>query len=235
MPLTGEGRGTQMTGESQQFDPFTAVCKDRIVKEIKLEKTTKSFGVSVTDDYSEAQGTTIFTFSANGEVKITYRYTIKKEVNPRQWGLVFGLPATFQELKWDRNSLWNYYPIDHIGRAVGVAKLTSDNMVSGPAGPSTLPTKPWSLDRNDLGTNDFRSTKMYINNTMLSNGNSSFSVRANGQQHIRAWKDVQGIKALVAGYSNMGAERFFRSHAVKMDRPLKVGDVIEDSINLQLK
>jgi len=235
LPLTGEGRGTQMTGESQQFDPFTDVCKNRIVKDIKLDKAKNGFTVQVTDTYSEAGGTTRYTFLTDGNVKIDYKYTIKKEVNPRQWGLVFGLPNSFQELSWNRNAQWDYYPADHIGRPIGKAMLTSVNTVSGPAGPSKLPVTPWSLDRNELGTNDFRSTKMYINQAKLTNGTGSFKVSADGQQHFRAWKDTQGIKALVAGYSNMGAERFFRGHAEKMDRPLKVGDVITDNITLQLK
>jgi len=235
LPLTGEGRGTQMTGDSQQFDPFTSVCKNRIVKDIKLLKAKNSFTLSVTDAYSEASGSTNYIFSANGTVKIDYKYTIHKEVNPRQWGLVFGLPERFQELDWNRNAQWDYYPADHIGRPVGKARLNSVNEISGPAGPNKLPATPWSLDRNDLGTNDFRSTKMYINKAALSNGTSSFKITANGQQHVRAWKETAGIKALVAGYSNMGAERFFRGHAEKMDRPLKVGDVIQDSVILQLR
>ncbi|WP_183578329.1 glycoside hydrolase family 2 TIM barrel-domain containing protein [Mucilaginibacter sp. X5P1] len=235
LPLTGEGNGVQMTGDNKKFDPFTDVCKNRVVKDIKLDKAKNGFTVSVADMYNEAAGVTTYHFAANGVVKIDYKYTIKKDVNPRQWGLVFSLPGTFQELDWDRNAQWNYYPADHIGRANGKAKLMSDTKVSGPAGPSTLPTTPWSLDRNDLGTNDFRSTKMYINQAELTNGTSSFNVISNGQQHIRAWKDQQNIKTLVAGYSNMGAERFFRAHAEKMDRPLKAGDVIQDSINLELK
>ncbi len=235
LPLTGEGNGVQMTGDNKKFEPFTDVCKNRVVKEIKLDKAKNAFTVSVADVYSEAAGATTYHFIADGTVKIDYKYTIKKDVNPRQWGLVFGLPGTFQELDWDRNAQWNYYPADHIGRANGKAKLTSDTKVSGPAGPSALPTTPWSLDRNDLGTNDFRSTKMYINQAELTDGTSSFNVISNGQQHIRAWKDQQNIKTLVAGYSNMGAERFFRAHAEKMDKPLKVGDVIQDSVTLHLK
>jgi len=235
LPLTGEGRGTQMTGERQQFDPFTDVCKNRIVKDIKFNKAKNAFTLSITDAYSEASGTTSYVFSADGKVKIDYKYTIKKEINPRQWGLVFGLPSSFKELNWNRNAQWDYYPADHIGRPVGKALLTSANQVSGPAGPAKLPSTPWSLDRNDLGTNDFRSTKMYINSAWLGNGISSFKVTSNGEQHIRAWKETQGIKALIAGYSNMGAERFFRGHAEKMDRPLKAGDVIQDSVMLQLK
>lgn len=235
LPLTGEGRGTQMTGESQQFDPFTDVCKNRIVKDITFKKAENSFTVNITDTYNEAGGTTSYTFLTDGKVKIDYRYTIRKDINPRQWGLVFTLPNSFVELAWNRNAQWDYYPADHIGRPVGKALLTSANGVSGPAGPSRQPDKPWNLDRNDLGTNDFRSTKMYINSAQLTNGATSFNVIGNGRQHFRAWKETSGIRALVAGYSNMGAERFFRGHAEKMDRPLKAGDVIEDSLILELK
>ncbi|WP_316816287.1 glycoside hydrolase family 2 TIM barrel-domain containing protein [Pedobacter nyackensis] len=235
LPLTGEGNGVQMTGDNKKFDPFTDVCKNRIVKEIKLDKGEHSLVISVTDMYTEAAGITTYNFTANGMVNIAYKYTIKKDVNPRQWGLVFGLPSTFQELDWSRNGLWDYYPTNHIGRTAGKAKLMSDLKISGPAGPSTLPTTPWSLDRNELGTNDFRSTKMYINRAQLTNGSSTFDVISNGLQHIRAWRYEDSIKALVAGYSNMGTERFFRDHAAKMDRPLKAGDLIQDNINLQLK
>ena len=235
LPLTGEGRGTQMTGDSQQFDPFTDVCKNRVVKEIKLDKAKTAFTVNVTDAYSEASGTTAYTFLADGTVKINYSYQIKKDINPRQWGLVFGLTNSFKELSWNRNAQWDYYPADHIGRPIGKALLSSVNAVSGPAGPALLPVTLWNLDRNELGTNDFRSTKMYINQAELSNGTSAFNVISNGQQHIRAWKESQGIKVLVAGYSNMGAERFFRGHAERMDKPLKAGDVITDHISIQLK
>jgi beta-galactosidase len=236
LPLTAEGRGIQMTGGSQEFDPFTDVCHNRKVGKIELDTTKNNFAFHVTDAYAEASGTTDYTFFANGELKITYKYTIQKDVNPRQWGLVFSLPSSFQELSWDRNGLWNYYPDDHIGRNNGSAKLISANAVSGPAGPSKLPTSSWSLDRSELGTNDFRSTKMYINTAKLSNGSSFFNVPSNGKQHFRAWLDAKtGIKALVAGYSNMGAGQYFRDHAKKMDQPLKKGDVISDTIYLQLK
>lgn len=234
LPLNGEGNGVQMVGDGKKIEAFTDVCKNRIVKGIKLDQGKNEFCVNINDSYIEAEGTTNYRFLANGTVRIEYKYTLKENINPRQWGLVFGLPLHFQEMTWTRNALWNYYPADHIGRITGKAKLMSDNKISGPAGPSVLPATSWSLDRNELGTNDFRSTKMYINNAQLSNGISVFDFLANGTQHIRAWQDGQGIKVLLAAYSNMGSEKFFRDHAEKMDRPLKVGDVIADSVCIKL-
>ena len=121
LPLNNEGRGIQMTGESQQFDPFTAVCKNRKLTAIKIDKAKNGFTVNVSDDYDEAEGTVNYIFFTNGSVKIDYKYTIKKDVNPRQWGLVFGVLANFNELNWSRNGQWNYYPYDHIGRQTGKA------------------------------------------------------------------------------------------------------------------
>lgn len=235
LPLNAEGNGVQMIGDGKIIEPFTDVCKNRVVNAIKLGKGKNGFLVSVTDTYTEAVGATNYKFLTNGTVTIDFKYILKEDINPRQWGLVFGLPSTFQQLDWNRNAMWDYYPQDHIGRAAGKATLTSNAKLSGPAGPSALPNTSWNLDRNELGTNDFRSTKMYIINAKLTNGTSSFDILGNGSQHIRAWKDGQSIKTLVAGYSNMGTERFFRSHAEVMDSPLKIGDVIENTIHIQLK
>jgi beta-galactosidase len=234
LPLTGEGRGVQMTGENQQFDPFTDVCKNRVVKEVKVSKMKNELTVSISDEYEEAFGVINYHYFANGKITADYKYTLKKDINPRQWGMVFNLPASYNELNWTRKGQWNYYPADHIGRLTGKAKLLSDVEVSGAAGPSRQPGNSWSTDRNEMGTNDFRSTKMNIKEASLNDGADSLRIQSDGAQHLRAWKNGQNIEVLVAGYSNMGAERFFRPHAEKMDRPLKAGDVIQDKIQLQI-
>ncbi|WP_316790385.1 glycoside hydrolase family 2 protein [Pedobacter frigoris] len=234
LPLTGEGRGTQMTGESQHFDPFTDVCKNRIVNKVTLNLQSNEFSISIEESYDEASGKMTYNFGDDGNLSIGYKYTLKKDINPRQWGLVFDLPETFNKLSWIRKGQWNYYPEDHIGRLRGVAEAKSANEPSGPAGPSKLPVTPWSLDRNDIGTNDFRSTKMNFELATLTNGNSEFKATSDNKQHFRVWQEKQVTKALVAGYSNAGAERFFRSHAALIDQPLKVGSTIENAITLQL-
>jgi len=234
LPLTGEGRGVQMTGEKQQFDPFTDVCKNRVIKNVKFSKMKSQLTVSISDEYEEATGTINYHYFASGKVAVDYKYTLKKDINPRQWGMVFGIPESYNELNWNRKGLWNYYPEDHIGRLEGKAKLLSDAEVSGAAGPSHKPNNPWSTDRNDMGTNDFRSTKMNIKEASLNDGAVSLKIESDGSQHIRSWHDAQTIQVLIAGYSNMGTERFFRAHAEKMDKPLKVGDTIQDSISLKI-
>ncbi|RFM26887.1 glycoside hydrolase family 2 protein [Deminuibacter soli] len=234
LPLNPEGRGTQMTGTTQDFPLFSDVCTDHVVSHLSYQATASQLTIDVQDDYKTAGGFTQYTFKADGHVLIHYRYTVKQDINPRQWGLVLSLQGGFDQLDWQRKGLWNYYPPDHIGRLEGSARAISNAVISGPAGPAVQPSWPWNIDRNEAGTNDFRSTKMYITSAALSNGKATVQIHSNGAQSVRAWKQQPITQLLIAGYSNLGDERFFRGHAEKFDRPLKQGDIIEDTIELSL-
>lgn len=234
LPLNPEGRGTQMTGAAQDFPLFSDVCADHVAGSLQYQAAGNQLTVEVQDEYAAANGFTQYTFSADGHIRIHYRYTVKHDINPRQWGLVLSLQGGFDQLEWQRKGLWNYYPADHIGRLQGSARAISNAVISGPAGPAVKPSWPWNMDRSEAGTNDFRSTKMYITRAALSNDKVTLRVNSNGAQSIRAWKLQQATQLLIAGYSNLGDERFFRGHAEKFDRPLKQGDIIEDTIELSL-
>ncbi|MCC6286458.1 MAG: glycoside hydrolase family 2 [Chitinophagaceae bacterium] len=234
LPLNGEGRGIQMTGTSQKFEPYTQTAANRVVKSIWFETTPGAFVIKVEEEYEEAGGYIMYTFTGDGNIKAAYRYVLNKNVNPRQWGLVFTLTNEFNTLQWKRKGLWNYYPEDEVGRLSGTATAMSTSPVSGAAGPGQKPNNTWAQDRNELGTNDFRSTKMYITEAQLSDGKNKIKILSDGTQHIRAWKEKGYTKMLVAGYSNLGAEGFFRDHAALLDKPLKSGDVIEGIAELQI-
>jgi len=94
------------------------------------------------------------------------------------------------------------------------------------------PNQAWAFDQNELGTNDFRSTKMNITNASLANGSEKVIVISDGSQSIRCWLANDKINLLIASYSNMGAEGFFRTHAELIDRPLKPGDYISGTVQL---
>jgi len=232
LPLNPEGRGTQMTGDSQVFDPFTPVCTNRVVQKIVYDCQPQKFVVTIEDEYDEASGFTTFEFAANKKVAIHYRYVVKKNINPCQWGMVFSLSDDFNAISWKRDGLWNYYPKDHIGRLDGVAYASSKAPVSGPAGPVKKPDWSWSEDRTDLGTNDFRSTKMNFTKGEVKSDNMTVNFVSDGSQHMRAWKQDKQTRLLIAGYSNLGDEGFFRGHAEPFDRPLRQGDTITNDIHL---
>jgi hypothetical protein len=183
------------------------------------------------DQSDEARGYTGYRITDGGLV-VTYRYEILKNVNPRQVGLVFALPGTYQQLSWERTGQWNFYPDDQIGRLKGTAPARNAGPMTGPAGPAAKPSLAWMHDQNELGTNDFRSTKMNISTASLSDGASRVTVSSDCSQSVRCWLEGGTTRMLVADYSNMGAEGFFRSHAAQVDRPLKPGDVIEGEVRL---
>ncbi len=231
LPLNGKGNGTQMKGDNVTFDPFTASCKNRVVQRIEQSLDDNGLKLKIFDKSDEARGYTEYLLS-NEVLSIDYKYEINVKVNPRQVGLVFSLPPSFNMLEWERFGQWNFYPDDHIGRLKGIGNAKNDNLFSGPAGPVTKPNEAWSFDQNQLGTNDFRSTKMNITKAALANGSERVTVISDGSQSVRCWLSNDKTNMLVASYSNMGSEGFFRGHAELIDRPLKPGDFISGTVKL---
>jgi len=232
LPLNGKGNGTQMKGDNAKFDPFTATCKNRTVQRMEHKTDTQGFSLRIYDKSDEAKGYTEYVLS-NGELLMNYKYEIRKKINPRQVGLVFSLPERFQKLEWKRNGQWNYYPEDEIGRLNGTAVARNSNPISGPAGPTAKPSQAYAFDQNELGTNDFRSTKMNITEAALLDGTEKVSIVSDGSKSVRCWLEKGKTNMLVASYSNMGSEGFFRPHAELIDRPLKPGDYISGAVRLK--
>jgi hypothetical protein len=231
LPLNGEGKGTQMTGDNTDIQAFTQVCMNRVIQRSETSSSDGKLIYRIYDNTDEARGYTEYII-CDGELQVSYKYELLKEINPRQTGLVFYFQNNFNRLEWERDGQWNYYPDDHIGRLKGEADASNGNPLSGPAGPSAKPLQAWAFDQNEYGTNDFRSTKMNIINASLTDGFISVNVVSDGSQSIRCWKEDQKTKLLIASYSNMGAERFFRGHAQLLDKPLKPGDQLTGNFTL---
>jgi beta-galactosidase len=224
----------QMTGIDTRWTPLNEACSGRKIVAINIEKGKNTFSLFIRDEYNETFGYTEYFLNEYGNLEVSYCYTVKKDFNPHQWGLVFSLPSGYTRLFWSRFGQWNYYPKDHIGRLNGEAPAHNSTDYVRLAGPNKVPGYDWKDDQNELGTNDFRSTKVNIISAGLSNGKQQLTVLGGTNQSVRAWTEKNVIKFLVAGYNGLGSERFFRSHAVKYDKPLKTGDKICDKILLNL-
>lgn len=234
LPLNAEGRGVQMTGGNQRFAPYTPVCTNWTASSIQPDVQNDVIKLQVNGSYKEAEGTFTYYFYGNGKIDIAYDFKISHPVSPRQTGLVFTLPETFNTLSWERNGYWSVYPENHIGRLKGVATSTDKKIEdSGLAGPDKQPANDWFKDQTDAGSNDFRSTKANIKKASLTDqkGNG-IQIQSDGTQHVRAWIDNKNTYLLVAGYNNPGQERFLISHAEKEYKPLKKGDSVNGIITL---
>ncbi|MDR2980930.1 MAG: hypothetical protein LBV12_01640 [Puniceicoccales bacterium] len=255
LPLNGSGGASGPAGSvlSNTIDPFTPVCsnvqKQRLSVETQplapAQPTVKLMKhvVKMENSYDEAEGAVTFTFlpvktvenNPAGEeresyiVSVNYSYTLKKDINPRQWGLVFTLPRSFDTLSWSGKGTWTTAPADSIGRATGTAKANPvvRNVVEEMG--KDLSGTSWAQDANALGTNDFRSTKAHIYNASLSNGTTAFVIGSDGTACTRAWVDGDSVKFLVAGFNTGGTDGFFQTHYSKERRPLKAGNKIEGS------
>jgi hypothetical protein len=230
------GGGTQMTGEQNTYDPYTAACSNWKCEKVEAESTGDAVRVKIAGSYKEAQGGYDIVFNADGSIRVGYEFKVLKAVNPRQVGVVFDLPVKCDTLKWKRKGQWTVYPEDHIGRTGGTANAFKDMHECGPAGPRTKPQRSWSKDGNKLGSNDFRSTKLNIYSVLLTDKNGNgIEVESDGTQHARCWIDGNRTRLLIADYSNLGSERFLRGHAKLVQKPIKAGDSVKGVVSLRVR
>lgn len=236
LPLNSEGRGIQMVGKDQNFEPFNPLCENWVCHSVSWQTAKDSVSIQVTGSYNEAAGEYEYVIKATGELHITYDFELKTGVSPRQIGLVFGLPRDFSTVSWKRKGYWSSYPNDHLGALIGeVAAFDMDMPISASAGPSAPPDCGWSFDQTDAGSNLFRGTKENILYADLSNlKGSKVKALSNGQQHFRAWigQDKESIRMLVADYNNAGREGFLSSHAALDYRALKRGEKVKGRVTL---
>ncbi|RPH29776.1 glycoside hydrolase family 2, partial [bacterium] len=183
--------------------------------------------------YAEAEGSLTLTFEGDGELLVEYNFRALQDINPRQWGMVFYTPVDIDSLSWQRNGQWTVYPPDHIGRRAGsaVAHPRPRDIISA----SHVPAGAWSSDANELGTNDFRSTKSnVISGSLLSGDGYGISLPGSGPVAFRAFVDGEKIGLLLAGFNTGGGEQFFAPHYSSERKPLKAGDIMRDRFTLQL-
>ena len=236
LPLNAEGEGIQMEGKDQKFEPYTPVCSRWVARKIGKTGADDDWCIRVEGTYAEAEGYFEYRFRATGEVEVTYHFTLLEAVSPRQVGLVFSLPKTYDHIQWRRRGYWSVYPENHLGSLSGEAVAYDPSLpVSGLAGPSKQPAKAWSFDQTAAGSNLFRATKENIYEATLSGAAASrVKVLSDGTQHIRAWRAGEEIRFLVADYNNAGNDTFLTSHSSLDFRPLKRGDQISGTVTLRI-
>lgn len=229
LPMNNAG-DTQMTGKTLRPIPFTDTCKNWAVGEVHI----KDHAVVVNGSYDESGGTFTYRFNPDDSFTVEYDFICKTNINPRQVGIVFDLPATTKNLAWKRKGLWTTYPEWHIGRLEGRVSST-DGVEATSVGPKTQPDHEWRLDRGPAGSHDFASTKHNIfTASMTDDTGFGLEVIANGDRHTRAWIHSDALRLLVAHYSNGGSERFLRRLSNVDDKPLKEGDHVKNNATFRL-
>ena len=221
LPLTGGGCYPNHNANTPVFNDL---CSDWKVEKVEAVRQGDDVLVKVAGAYKEFSGSYDLKINAGGELSVTYSFDALEDVNPRQWGLVFEAPVSYDKTFWRRDGMWSVYPADHISRPVGEASLFYEGLPAK-VDPRTEPAWSWSMDYNELGSNDFRSTRRNIWYAGLKDGNGSkITVPSNGKQHWRSWLEKDKIRFLVADFVTAGNEMFLSSYYAPYRKPLKKGD-----------
>ena len=226
--------GECKTEHNLDIPVHNSTCTNWLAKNTKWTNKNDTIIISIKASYSEAKGKINYIFSKDGSLEVNYQMKSKIKVNPRQWGLVFNVPSDLKNLKWYRKGLWSYYPKNHIGRTSGSTTPFNNKAFQS----KTIRQKPendWCFDANELGSNDFRSTKENIYWVTLTNDKGTgLTVISKAKHAFRSFVDGEGIGFLVADYSTGGADIFFSEHYKDERRKLNKGSLIEGSIKIQL-
>ena len=181
--------------------------------------------------YRDAAGRLIFRVTPQGGLEITYDF---KYVGPaarfREIGLRFTVPASLETLSWKRRGEWSTYPEDHIGRNEGRARAHSGAPAIVP------PPHGFSQDDGPFGSNDFRSTKRNIERASIMDANGfGFAVESNGEQHLRAAVEAEGIAVFINDWFGGTAgvmDEWLANYGA--GRELKPGDMLRGTIRMRI-
>ncbi|MEC3907885.1 glycoside hydrolase family 2 TIM barrel-domain containing protein [Tamlana sp. 2201CG12-4] len=177
---------------------------------ITIEKTADDIQMTIELTFKKGKGKLWYIFKPNGQ--FVTKYEIEQttgEDSPYQYGLMLQLPKTFENLSWKRKGDFSSYPQDHIGRNQGTAKLNA-KVTTGVEPWREQPNHAWKDDANELGSNDFKSTKRNIYQASLTADNGTkITVLSNTKQGSRTWLQEEHINWLISDYSNNGSEPFY--------------------------
>jgi beta-galactosidase len=181
-------------------------------RDIITQKMDSGLKISMDITYADCKGKQSYLFTSDG--KLVTEYEVKysnADISPYQYGLMLQLPKSFDQFSWKRKGDFTAYPANDIARSEGTATLNAKH-IAGVEEWGLVPTGDWKDDANDLGSNDFRSTKRYIQNASLQDHNGdSVTILSDATQASRSWLQDEHINWLIADYCNNGSEPFYGS------------------------
>jgi beta-galactosidase len=239
VPMNDEDGGKpNVAGETYQnniypiknYPLYTLFATDLTVKQTK-----DGILIDMKTTYIDVKGKQSYLFTDNGKLETTYEVEYGDiDVSPYQYGMLVQLPKQFEQLNWKRKGEFTFYPENDIARNEGTAMLNAKH-VNGVEEVGVIPNGDWKDDANDLGSNDFRSTKRHIKSAVLQDktGNS-IKVLSDGTQASRSWLQDEHIQWLIMDYSNAGSEPFYGTpHS--SGRIKTKGKILKGKMTLEIK
>jgi len=216
VPMTDDDGGKpNVAGETYQNDIYPVKnypLYTLFATNLTVQKDRDNIKFSMDVSYLDCIGKQTYLFTNDGKLVTEYEvHYSKADISPYQYGLMLQLPKSFDKLTWKRKGEFTEYPANDIARAEGTAMLNAKH-VNGVEEWGVVQKGDWKDDANDLGSNDFRSTKRYIQNASLQdNSGDTVTILSDATQASRSWLQDEHINWLVADYCNNGSEPFYGS------------------------
>ncbi len=174
------------------------------LKNLSVREKDHAIAIVAEDSYARFEGSVTLRIDTDGQCSASFDYQYSGlPFNVGELGLRFTAAPECREIRWKRQSEWDVYPEDHIGRPEGHAAA------SGPAGPAPFasrPTWPWYLDANAYGTRDFRATKYNVHEAALTAPNGTgLRVDSDATADVRACLGENAAWLHVLQSQQMGA------------------------------
>jgi beta-galactosidase len=170
----------------------------RVIDSVIAEKRADGLAVIVRDHYKNFQGSVEMLLDKNGNALVSFDYIFSGETfKVSEAGLRFLFDERCDEISWRRQTEWDVYPDDHIGRPEGRARAHAPGKWSQtPPSPFlSAPSWPWYLDANEMGTRDFRATKYTIYEAaLLAQNDAGIRVFSNGEANVRSCLAKDGVQ-----------------------------------------
>ncbi|MEA1876692.1 MAG: glycoside hydrolase family 2 TIM barrel-domain containing protein [Bacteroidota bacterium] len=222
------------TEHSLDIEPHNDPCENWNGKISGTGKEGNTVYIEVEGSYKEADVKLRYSFDTSALVTIDYEITAREAINPRQIGLIFVMPGSFDQLSWKRKGQWSVYPDTHIGRPSGTATPFPKGILSTQKFGGT-PSWRWEEDTHPMGSNDFRATRdRLIEASLTDSDGDGIRMHSDGSGAFRAFVNGTKIHFLSASFSTAGGDLFFSSHLAAERHPLKKGEIWKGQIRIEL-
>ena len=215
--------------DASKRPPGKVEALDNLMGGWKLEEMRLTHdGIEFWGTYSAARGKLTVAVDSDGALVIDYDFKTQELMSPLQIGLCFDLPRHWDTLCWQLADTGESFSEDHISRARGQAParvLNADEPTSMP------PAWSWKDDRTELGSNDFRATKLGVERAgLFASDGKGLSVISDGSHHVRGEIRQGAARLLALNWAGEGSERFLTTFTQPLH--LGLGNRLNGSVRL---
>jgi beta-galactosidase len=169
----------------------------RAIDSVTVKPSGEALAIEVKDHYAGYSGYASMVVDDDGLCTASFDYTYSGEAfTASEMGLQFLMDKGCREISWRRQTEWDVYPEDHIGRPEGRANAEREaKWGSAPMPFGKRPPWPWHLDSNQFGTRDFRATKYNVYEAaIMAPDGSGMRVHSDASANVRACLAPEGVQ-----------------------------------------